>query len=232
MWQFSEAVRGLVDGCRALGIPVTGGNVSFYNQTGETAILPTPIVGVLGVIDDVTARTPIGFRSPEDVVFLLGATRDELAGSAWAEVEHDHLGGRPPAVDFGHEQRLAALMVRASRRGVLSSAHDLADGGLAQALVESCLRQDLGVEVTLPAEPDAFVALFSESAGRVLVSVKPNAVDDLTALCDEIGVERHRLGAVTAAGPEAALTVTDQFTLPLSELREAWSGTLPAIFAA
>ena len=100
MWQFREAVQGLVDGCRALGIPVTGGNVSFYNQTGDTAILPTPVVGVLGVIDDVTRRTPVGFRSPGDVVFLLGETDDELAGSAWAETIHDHLGGRPPMVDF------------------------------------------------------------------------------------------------------------------------------------
>ncbi len=232
MWQFSEAVRGLVDGCRALGIPVTGGNVSFYNQTGDTAILPTPVVGVLGVIEDVTRRTPIGFRAVGDVMFLLGGTRDELAGSAWAEVAHGHLGGRPPVVDLAHEQRLATLLVRASRRGVLSSAHDLADGGLAQALVESCLRLGHGVDVTLPAEPDAFVALFSESSGRVLVSVHPDAVDDLTALCDEIGVERHRLGVVGNAGDDAALAVTDQFTLPLAELRTAWSGTLPAVFAA
>ena len=232
MWQFREAVRGLVDGCRALGIPVTGGNVSFYNQTGEVAILPTPIVGVLGVIEDVTRRTPIGFSSPGDVVFLLGQTRDELAGSAWAEAVHDHLGGTPPTVDFAAEQRLAQVMVRASRRGVLSSAHDLADGGLAQALVESCLRRDHGVEVTLPDGLDPFVALFSESSGRVLVSVKPDAVDDFVALCTEIGVERRRLGAVGEPGAGAALVVTGQFSLPLTELRKAWTGTLRAVFAA
>ena len=231
MWQFSEAVRGLVDGCRALGIPVTGGNVSFYNQTGEVPILPTPIVGVLGVIEDVTRRTPIGFRSPGDVVFLVGETRDEVAGSAWAEVVHDHLGGTPPVVDFAAERRLAELMVRASRRGVLSSAHDLADGGLAQALVESCLRRDHGVTVGLPDDLDPFVALFSESSGRVLVSVKPDAVDDFTALCTEIGVDRRRLGLVDEPGAEAALEVSGQFTLPLAELRAAWSQTLPAVFA-
>ena len=115
---------------------------------------------------------------------------------------------------------------------MLSSAHDLADGGLAQALVESCLRHDHGVEVKLPDDPEPFVALFSESSGRVLVSVKPGAVDDLTALCDEIGVERHRLGTVGEPGTEAALSVTGQFSLPLAELREAWSGTLPAVFGA
>ncbi len=101
MWQFAEAVRGLADACQELGTPVTGGNVSFYNQTGETAILPTPVVGVLGVLDDVTRRTPQGFRSPGQVIYLLGTTRDELAGSEWAHVVHGHLGGLPPQVDLG-----------------------------------------------------------------------------------------------------------------------------------
>ena len=145
MWQFTEAIRGLVDGCRELGTPVTGGNVSFYNQTGDTPILPTPVVGVLGVIDDVTRRTPVGFAADGEAVYLLGETRDELAGSIWAEVLHDHLGGRPPMVDLAHEKRLATVLQRASRRGALSSAHDVADGGLAQTLVESALRRGFGV---------------------------------------------------------------------------------------
>ena len=171
MWQFSEAVRGLADGCRVLGTPVTGGNVSFYNQTGSTPILPTPVVGVLGVIDDVTRRTPGGFQAAEQVIYLLGETRDELAGSAWAEIIHDHLGGQPPIVDLSHEKALAEVLIRASRRGVLASAHDLADGGLAQALVESALRHRLGARIQLPAKADPFVWLFSESTGRALVSI-------------------------------------------------------------
>jgi phosphoribosylformylglycinamidine synthase subunit PurL len=229
MWQFSEAVRGLVDGCRALGTPVTGGNVSFYNQTGDTAILPTPIVGVVGVIEDVSRRTPIGFGSPGDAIYLLGETRDERAGSAWAETVHDHLGGRPPVVDFDHEKRLAEVLVRGSRRGALSSAHDLADGGLAQALVESCLRQGYGAEIALPGDADPFVALFSESSGRVLVSAPPDAEDDLVSLCRTTGVPQQRLGTVREAD-EAVLEVSGQFTLPLTELREAWSRTLREIF--
>ena len=228
MWQFSEAVRGLVDGCRALGIPVTGGNVSFYNQTGDAAILPTPIVGVLGVIEDVTRRTPVGFRSPGDVVYLLGETHDELAGSAWAETIHDHLGGRPPMVDFaaraatrpaagpGQPARGAEQCARPRRRR--------AGPGPGRVLPPP---RTTGSRSSLPNDLDPFVALFSESSGRVLVSVKPDAVDDLTALCDEIGVERHRLGTVGEAGAEAALSVTGQFSLPLAELREAWSGTAP-----
>ena len=230
MWQFSETIRGLVDGCAALGTPVTGGNVSFYNQTGATPILPTPIVGVLGVIDDVTRRTPMGFRRAGDIVFLLGETRDELAGSAWADVVHDHLGGTPPRVDFDHEKRLADLLIRGSKRGVFSSAHDLSDGGLAQALAESCLRRGYGVDISLPADTDPFVALFSETTGRVLVSVPPEAEDDVIALCNESGIQRHRLGTVRES-EEAELRVADQFAIPLAELREAWSGTLPAAMA-
>ena len=232
MWQFTEAIRGLVDGCRALGTPVTGGNVSFYNQTGDVPILPTPVVGVLGVIDDVTRRTPTGFAAAGDPVYLLGDTRDELAGSAWADAIHDHLGGRPPAVDFDHEKRLAEVMIRANRRGLLRSAHDLADGGLAQALVESCLRRGFGVSVLLPVDFDPFVMLFSESTGRVLVSILPSGEDDLAELCEGAGLRLTRLGAVGAAGEDAELHIDGQFDLRLTEVREAWTRTLPTAMAA
>jgi phosphoribosylformylglycinamidine synthase subunit PurL len=230
MWQFSEAVRGLADGCRALGTPVTGGNVSFYNQTGSTPILPTPVVGVLGVIDDATRRTPGGFKAADQVIYLLGETRDELAGSAWAQVIHDHLGGQPPAVDFAHEKALAEVLIRASRRGLLASAHDLADGGLAQALVESALRYGFGARIELPAEADPFVWLFAESTGRALVSVKEGADRDLASLCRINGVMLTKLGVVTAE-EDANLELVGQFTLPLTRIREAWQDTIPAVMA-
>jgi phosphoribosylformylglycinamidine synthase II len=230
MWQFTEAIRGLVDGCRELGTPVTGGNVSFYNQTGDIPILPTPVVGVLGVIDDVTRRTPVGFAAPGDAVYLLGETRDELAGSIWAEVLHDHLGGRPPVVDLAHEKRLATVLQRASRRGSLSSAHDVSDGGLAQTLVESALRRGYGVSVELPAGSDPFVELFSESSGRVVVSVKPGAEPEVETLCRENDVPVVRIGTVGPA-EEAEIVVAGQFQLPLARLREAWAGTLPGVLA-
>ncbi len=153
MWQFAEACRGLKDACAELGIPVTGGNVSLYNQTGETAILPTPVVAVLGVIDDVTRRTPTGFVADGERIFLLGSTREELSGSEWAHVVHGHLGGTPPIVDLAAERSLAELLREAV--GLVTSAHDLSDGGLAQALVESCLRNDIGATVALSG--DAFV---------------------------------------------------------------------------
>jgi phosphoribosylformylglycinamidine synthase len=186
---------------------------------------------VLGVIDDVTRRTPMGFRRAGDTVYLLGETRDELAGSAWADVVHDHLGGRPPKVDFDHEQRLADLLIRGSKRGVFSSAHDLSDGGLAQTLVESCLRHDHGVEITLPSDSDPFVMLFSETSGRVLVSLPPDAEDDLVALCNELGIHRRRLGTVRDT-EDAELRIADQFVVPLAEVRAAWRATIPEAMAA
>jgi phosphoribosylformylglycinamidine synthase II len=231
MWQFSEAVRGLVDACTELGTPVTGGNVSFYNQTGNTPILPTPVVGVLGVIDDVTRRTPGGFQAAGQVIYLLGETRDEFGGSAWAEVIHDHLGGAPPAVDLAQEKALAEVLIRASRRGMLASAHDLADGGLAQGLVESALRHGLGARIELPDDVDPFVWLFSESTGRVVVSVKEGAAGDLAALCEINGIKLTRLGEVTA-NEDATLEVVGQFTVPLDRIREAWQGTIPHHVAA
>jgi phosphoribosylformylglycinamidine synthase len=228
MWQFAEATRGLADGCQALGIPVTGGNVSLYNQTGDTAILPTPVVAVLGVIDDVARRTPSGFVTEGQQIYLLGATRDELSGSEWAHVVHGHLGGLPPQVDLAVERELADILVNASRDGLVDAAHDLSDGGLAQALVESCLRNGIGARVWLPDELDPFVALFSESAGRAIVAVPRSEEVRFTDMCSARGFAHARIGVTDGSGPDAVLDVQDRFSVSLTDLRAAWSATLPA----
>jgi phosphoribosylformylglycinamidine synthase len=230
MWQFAEAVRGLADGCAELGIPVTGGNVSFYNSTGAAAIHPTPVVGVLGVLPDVAARVPIGFTTPGDVVILLGETREELSGSEWAWVAHGHLGGSPPRVDLAAERRLGELVAAANQVDLIRSAHDLSDGGLAQALVECCLRHGFGAAIQLPdgAPGGGFGFLFSESAGRALVSVPLGREKAFIAICDERGVAWTALGVV--GSPDGELEIAGEFQVPLSELRAAWSGTLPALF--
>jgi phosphoribosylformylglycinamidine synthase II len=211
MWQFAEATRGLAEGCRALGVPVTGGNVSFYNQTGDMAVLPTPVVGMLGVIKDVRQRTPIGFTGPGRAVHLLGTTRDELDGSEWAHVVHGHLGGSPPVVDLDAERRLAEVLCTASRDGLVDSAHDLSDGGLGQALVESALRNGVGASVTLQGGLDPFVALFSESTGRAMVTVRPESEHRFLAVCRSAGVASTRLGTTTVDGPAADLEVDGCF---------------------
>jgi len=227
MWQFAEATRGLAEGCRALGVPVTGGNVSLYNQTGDTAVLPTPVVGVLGVIDDVTRRTPSGFVEEGQQIYLLGTTREELSGSEWAHVVHGHLGGLPPRVDLDVERQLADILVNASRDGLVDAAHDLSDGGLAQALVESCLRRGVGARVWLPEDVEPFVALFAESAGRAIVAVPRSEEVRFTDMCTARGFPHARIGVTDGRGDDATLDVQGQFTLPLAELRTAWSATLP-----
>jgi phosphoribosylformylglycinamidine synthase II len=228
MWQFAEAVRGLADGCLTLGVPVTGGNVSFYNQTGSTAIKPTPVIGVLGVHDDVRRRLSIGFGAESEgaPIVLLGSTADEFGGSAWAQVVHDHVGGHPPRVDLAAEQALAAVLADAAAAGWLTAAHDLSDGGLAVALAESCLRGGLGCAVTLPGDP--FTFLFSESAARAVVAVRPGAEAEFARLCAERGVPAATIGAVGGRD----LAVTDCFTVPLDELAGVHQAPLPALFGA
>jgi len=231
MWQLAEATRGLADGCEALGVPVTGGNVSLYNQTGDTPILPTPVVAVLGVIDDVTRRTPSGFVAEGQQIYLLGTTRDELSGSEWAHVVHGHLGGLPPLADLAAEMQLADILVNASRDGLVDAAHDLSDGGLAQALVESCLRNDVGARVWLPDGLDPFVALFSESAGRAIVAVPRSEEVRFTDMCRARGFAHARIGVTDVTGVGAVLDVQGRFTLPLAQIRAAWTATLPAALA-
>ena len=232
MWQFEQAVHGLADGCVELGIPVTGGNVSFYNQTGGNPILPTPVVGVLGVIDDVRRRLlpGIGHDTGESLL-LLGENRDELDGSAWAQVVHDHLGGRPPRVDLGAEKLLAEILLAGSRDGMVSAAHDLSEGGLAQALVEMCLIGETGARIVLPdrgAVTDPFTLLFSESSARVVVAVPRTEELRFTEMCTARRQPWVKIGAVDAAAD--TLEIQDVATLPLADLRLAWTGTLPAAF--
>ncbi|MFD2093008.1 AIR synthase-related protein, partial [Blastococcus deserti] len=226
MWQFAEAVRGLADACAELGLPVTGGNVSLYNQTGDVAINPTPVIGVLGVHDDVRRRVSSGWRTAGESVLLLGETKPEFGGSAWASVVHGHLGGRPPAVDLEAERKLGELLGALGREGLITSAHDLADGGLAQTLAESALRHGVGARLRLGGDP--FTALFSESTARVVVTTRdPGGV---RTTVQWTGVPVTELGTTAGSGPNAALVVEGLLELPLAELRAAWTATLPALF--
>jgi phosphoribosylformylglycinamidine synthase II len=224
MWQFTEAVRGLADGCQQLGIPVTGGNVSFYNQTGGAPIQPTPVVGVLGVHDNVRRRVRSGFTETNATIVLLGQTRAEFGGSLWAWLRHGHLGGLPPAVDLQAERALADVLVTAAARGLLSAAHDLSDGGLGVALAESCLSGGTGCSVTLSGDPATF--LFSETAGRAVVAVRAEAGAEFARLCADSAVPATVLGQT--GGTE--LEFTGLFSVPLGELAGVHRRALPALF--
>ncbi|AWB91066.1 phosphoribosylformylglycinamidine synthase subunit PurL [Aeromicrobium chenweiae] len=225
MWQFEQATHGLKDACAVLGIPVTGGNVSFYNQTGDTPILPTPVVGVLGVVEDVRRRIRHGFSAEGSHVLVLGETREELSGSTWADVVHGHLGGLPPVVDLEAESALAALMLEAAATGVVESAHDLSDGGLAIALAEATFRHGVGVTVDLE---DPFLDLFSESSARAMVTVTEDRHEELIALAQKHGVELASVGRTGGTD----LVVEGQLRIPVAELKSAWQATLPAVLGS
>ena len=207
MWQFSQAVTGLADGCLELGIPVTGGNVSFYNQTGDVAIHPTPVVGVLG------------------------ETRDELAGSEWAHVVHGHLGGLPPVVDLAAERALGEVLVQASTSGLATAAHDVSDAGIAQVLVEMALRGGIGATVAVPDGVDPFVLLLSESTARAVVTVAESDVDALTALAGAHGVPVARLGTVGTPDLVVEGVYGGTASWTLDELRTTADATFPALFS-
>ncbi len=235
MWQLREAIHGIADGCLQLGIPVTGGNVSLYNQTAGVNILPTPVIGVLGVIDDVRRRTNPGIgRDTGETLLLLGTTRDEFDGSAWADVVHGHLGGRPPAVDLDAERKLGDILIAGSRDGMVSAAHDLSEGGLVQALVEMCLSGETGARVVLPEGADPFVWLLSESTARVVVAVPRTEELRFTEMCTVRRQPLVKIGVVdagdTGAPGEQFLDIQGVAKISLADLREAWSGTLPALF--
>jgi phosphoribosylformylglycinamidine synthase II len=203
-WQFKECIEGMADACRVLDTPITGGNVSLYNEDGETAIRPTPVIGMVGVIDDVSASVPMGFRQEGDAVVLLGETYDEIGASEYLAEIHGVEAGRVPSIDLDGEKRLCELLVEAARRGITKSAHDLSEGGFGVALAECCISGSLGVEVSVEGDIAADRFLFSESAGRALVSVDRGDLATLLGLADEMGVPALAIGEV---GGEA-LTIT------------------------
>ena len=232
MWQLAESIRGLSDACMVLGIPVTGGNVSLYNQTGSTPIHPTPVVAVLGKFDDVARRTPSGWAEDGQAIYLLGTTANDLDGSEWANMR-GHLGGLPPAVNLERERELGAILINASRDGMIDSAHDLSEGGLAAALVESALRFNTGARVALDDVAardgvDTFTLLFSETQGRAIVAVPRSEEVRFNDMCTARNFPVARIGVVDAAGK--ALDLQGLFSAPLDELREAHEATLPKYF--
>jgi phosphoribosylformylglycinamidine synthase subunit PurL len=223
MGAFAAAVEGLGAACRALGLPVTGGNVSFYNESAGRPVHPTPVVGVLGLLEDAAAAVPAGFPRAGLEVWLLGETRAELGGSAWQRVAGRPLEGRPPALDLAAEAALQRLLVELAGRRLLASAHDLADGGLAVALVEATLAGGVGASVELPAGLPPVAALASETPSRVLVGADPGAAAELAAAATAAGVPATRLGGTGGD----RLVVPGLLDLPLERLRDAYEGALP-----
>ncbi|MFM8921596.1 MAG: phosphoribosylformylglycinamidine synthase subunit PurL [Candidatus Nanopelagicaceae bacterium] len=219
MWQFAETVRGLADACLEMGLPVTGGNVSFYNQTGDVAILPTPIIGVLGVIDDVRTRTPMAYQESGLSLYLIGETKSDFGGSEWAYL-HGIRGGQAPTSDLPTAKRLNELLVAGRTEKVFLAAHDLSQGGLAATLTEMALKHRIGAEISLV---NPALELFSETPGRVLVAVKDE--QKLIALCKRFEIQVSKLGVT--GGDHLAI---NKIKIYLTELADAYYGTFPKLF--
>jgi phosphoribosylformylglycinamidine synthase len=219
MWQFAETVRGLADAALELGLPITGGNVSFYNQTGDVAILPTPVIGVLGVIQDVRKRTPMGIPSADLDLYVIGKYNGNLSGSEWAYL-HGEIGNASPVADLDMEKRLVNFLL--DGQPIFESAHDVSNGGLAATLVESVLKNKIGARVDLN---DVANALFSETPGRVLVAIKSTETNSIVALAGKYQIPIYKIG--TTGGTDLEI---NQTVISIEELSKAHTETFPKLF--
>jgi phosphoribosylformylglycinamidine synthase II len=232
MWQFARAVEGIGAACRALEIPITGGNVSLYNETDGRAILPTPVLGVVGLIEDADSAIRRAFRGDGDTIVLLGDSHDELGGSEYLKVVHGLVKGLPPKLDLAGEAALQRVLVKGIAGGLIRSAHDCAEGGLAVALAECCFDTEYGAVADVPAV-DAEVAafadtatLFGESASRVVVSVDPTRTAELEALAIEADVPVAVVGRVGGSRIRIAIGGRQVIDEPLADVERLWAGAI------
>ncbi|MGH2811221.1 MAG: phosphoribosylformylglycinamidine synthase subunit PurL [Actinomycetota bacterium] len=224
MWQFAQVVDGIAEACEALGTPVTGGNVSFYNETGGAAIYPTPVVGMIGVIPPEVKPPPLGFRHEGDVVLAVGENLDELGGSEYARTVLGKVAGRIPTLSLETEIANSDVVRRAVSAGLLTSCHDLSDGGLAVAIAEACLEGGMGASVQVPENAEPHRWLFSETASRYLVSLPPGRLPELEVLAEDRGVPLTRLGEVGGVD----LEFQGLFHVPMKEMEKLYEESLPA----
>jgi len=225
MWQFIETVKGIGEACRALETPVTGGNVSFYNQTGQTSIFPTPVIGMIGIIPEGAPLPAMGFQAEGDLICLLGDTYDELGGSEYQSMASGRVEGQVPRLDLKAEAALGGAIRGAIRDGIISSAHDCSGGGLGMALVECSIEGGLGARIDPDTDLPLHVWLFAESASRILVSLHPANIGALSEACRSAGVPLYRLGE--AGG--GSLAIGPDLKVSVAELTGAYENSFPSL---
>lgn len=228
-WQLEKAVDGMAEACLKLNTPVIGGNVSLYNENAKGAIYPTPVVGMVGLVHDTDHITTQRFKNEGDVILLLGETKAELGGSEFQHVLHGVTEGRPPQIDLDVEKKLLDTVLSAIQQGLVASAHDLSDGGLAVALAESCISGRIGAKVNFAAGLRNDVALFSESQSRILLSASPDKAEKLEQFLIGAGVPVQVLG--TIGGQELHVQVNGKAAIDASvaELEKVWKDAIPCL---
>jgi phosphoribosylformylglycinamidine synthase len=230
-WQLEKSADGITEACLALDTPVIGGNVSLYNENAKGAIYPTPVIGMVGLIEDIDHITTQGFKNVGDVVFLLGETHAELGGSELQKAWYGVTEGRPPRLDLAAERRLQQALLAAIKQGLVASAHDCAEGGAAVALAEACISGQRSVQADLTGTLRADHALFSESQSRVVVSAAPADEAALAALLAAQGVPFQVVGTVTDAAAPFTVSVNGAaaISLPLTDLENTWKDAIPCL---
>ncbi|TYP69596.1 phosphoribosylformylglycinamidine synthase subunit PurL [Paenibacillus methanolicus] len=228
-WQLEKAADGMSDACRALDTPVIGGNVSLYNENAKGAIYPTPVIGMVGLVHDVNHITTQRFKSEGDIIILLGETKHEFGGSEYQHVLHGKNEGRPPQLDLAVEKTLLSGVLGAIQQGLVASAHDLSEGGLAAALAESCIGGRLGADVNVVTNlrPDA--ALFSESQSRILLSAKPDQAEQLKTYLTEQGIANAQIGVVRGTDLTININGNPGIAAPVEQLEQVWKDAIPCL---
>jgi phosphoribosylformylglycinamidine synthase subunit PurL len=237
MRQFSDAIDGIVDACRGLGTPITGGNVSFYNETLGRAIYPTPVIGVLGILEDSERAVGIGFRREGDAILLLqgyiegrsmsGDQHREFSSSEYAKVIHNVVAGVPPAIDLHAEKALIDCLVALATERTLHSAHDVSDGGVAAALAECCFASDgLSAEVNMQSEGPVEFALFEESGARAVISASPELLARVEQIAAQYKVEAQRIGTVIRGEFRIQVNGQPRLRASIDSLRQIWTNSL------
>ena len=228
-WQLEKSADGMSEACVKLDTPVIGGNVSLYNENAKGAIYPTPVIGMVGLVHDIDHITTQGFKSEGDVIVLLGDTKAEFGGSELQYVMNGAPSGRPPVIDLDVEKQVQGAVLSAIQQGLVASAHDLSEGGIAVALAESCMSGGKGADVSLSSELRADHLLFSESQSRILLSAKPEQAELLTALLSEQGVQHAVIGTVTGNSLTINVNGKSAINAPVQQLEKVWKDAIPCL---
>jgi phosphoribosylformylglycinamidine synthase len=239
MWQFGQAVEGIGEACRALGVPITGGNVSLYNETDGRAIYPTSVIGVVGLLEQAEHVLTRCFEDSGDVIILIGEGTGELGGSEFLKAVYGVVAGQPPALDLARERAIQDLLVELAGAGLLRSAHDCSDGGIAVAIAECCFETaGRGADVAIDALGAPTVsslseaaALFGESASRVIVSARPALVTEVLQRAAALGVPARIIGEVGGARLRIAVGGRMAVDLSVADAEQVWASAIEGRFA-